>query len=72
MKKIIIALLVIAVVFYAMLGRSENIVFIKKHTTGFLKLNIAPFFFKSSNQVVDFSFSLGVMVWKLFWHQLAH
>lgn len=56
MKKIIIALLVIAVAFYAMSDRGENIVFIKKHTTGFFEIEYCPVFFKSSSQVVDFSF----------------
>lgn len=56
MKKIITASLIIAIAFYAIADRDENIVFIKKHTTGFFEIEYCPIFFKSPSQVIDFSF----------------
>jgi len=72
MKKIIIALLVIAVAFYAMSDRDENIVFIKNTQQVFLKLNIAPFSLSHPVRLFVLASSLGRLMQKLFSHQLAH
>jgi len=59
MKKIIIALLVIAVVFYVTSHRGGNIIFIKKHTVGSFEIEYCPVLFNSSRRVVDFRFFPG-------------
>lgn len=59
MKKIVIALLVIVVVFYATSRRGENIIFIRKHTVGSFEIEYCPIFFKPSRRVIDFRFFPG-------------